>query len=573
MIVNATVETAGVASVLPFLAVLGNPGVVESNSALRWVFDALEFDSVDRFLLFLGVSSLVAVMGSAIIRVITEYGLVRFVELRRHSLSYRLLERYLRQPYPFFVNRNSAHLSKAILSEVDHVVGSVFLPALGIPAYGFVTLGLVTLLIVVDPVVAVVVALVVGAAYGGLYLAVLRTIRRRGTDRVEANRARFATAAEVFGGIKEVKLLGREDAYLRRFRDPSLRFSQHQAVVRTVSVIPRYLIEAIGFGAILALAISMIAVGDDLGKVLPVLGLYAFAGYRLLPAVQNLYASFANLRFGIPATEALYDDLQGLAGGAAATTHGAERITLDQTISWRSVTFHYPEAREAALEDVTLDIPARSIVAFVGETGAGKTTAVDLILGLLSPTEGEILIDGTPLEDRVLRSWQNSIGYVPQHIYLADDTVLANIAFGVPAAEIDEAAAERAARLARLHDFISNRLPRGYRTIVGERGVRLSGGQRQRLGIARALYNDPSVLVFDEATSAVDTITEQEVMSALHSLAPNKTLILVAHRLSTVREANPIFLLDHGRLVAVGDFDELVEGSSRFRGLAAGIGS
>lgn len=572
MVVSATMETAGVASVLPFLSVLSDPQLLETNPALRWTFHTIGFASVNEFQLFLGVAALLAVLISAAVRVLTEYRIVRFVELRRHSLSYRLLQRYLRQPYQFFLNRNSADLSKDLLSEVDHVVNSVLYSALRIPAFGFVTLGLVVLLIVIDPMVAMVVATVLGAAYSGLYVGILRMIRRRGKDRVKANRERFTTASEVFGGIKEVKLLGRESAYLRRFAGPSLRYSQHQAVMRTLSTIPRYLIEAIGFGGILALAVSLVAVGEGLEWVLPMLGLYAFAGYRLLPAVQNLYSSFANLRFGLPAAAELHDELRGLSSAhPSRTTERAQHFVLDQGITWSEVTFRYPGSSETALADVTLEIPARSTVAFVGETGAGKTTAVDLILGLLSPTEGEIKIDGIPLEGSIVRRWQQSIGYVPQEIYLADDTVLANVAFGVPPSEIDPSAAEESARLARVHDFIVSELPRGYQTVIGERGVRLSGGQRQRVGIARALYSNPTVLVFDEATSAVDTLTEKEVMSALDSFGRDRTLILVAHRLSTVQGADVVFLLDHGRLVDVGGFDDLVQRNPRFRKMAAGL--
>jgi ABC-type multidrug transport system fused ATPase/permease subunit len=316
--------------------------------------------------------------------------------------------------------------------------------------------------------------------------------------------------------------------------------------------------------------------GGELANVLPLIALYAFVGMRLMPALQQVFGAFAKLRFGQPALEALHRDLVEAEQAGAPLTAGVRTEThkvlpLKESIALDGIVYTYPQADKPALNNLSLTISARSTVGFVGSTGAGKTTAVDLILGLLEPQQGHLKIDGQPVNGKALRAWQRNIGYVPQSIFLTDDTVAANIAFGVPLSKIDQIAVERAARIAELHDFVINEMPKGYGTLVGERGVRLSGGQRQRIGIARALYHDPEVLVLDEATSALDNLTEKAVMDAVHNLGHRKTIIIIAHRISTVKECDSIFLLENGEHRGQGTFEELTEINERFRAMAANL--
>ena len=567
MVALAFFETAGVASIMPFLAVLGNPELVETNAALAWAYERGGFESTDRFLFALGVGAFILVVVSAGFRIAKTYVVNRYVENRDFSISTRLLQAYLRQPYAFFLDRNSADMSKRVLSEARQAVTLAIRPAMELVSYGLVAFVLVALLVVVDPVVAVVVALVVGGIYGIVYLSIRKLLRRIGTLRVEMNRARYQAAGEAFGGIKDLKVLGREDAYLNRFRVPAASFARYQYLKETLAAVPKYFIEAVAFGGILGLALFLMASREDLGAVLPLLGVYAFAGYRLLPAAQNIFKSLSSLRFGEAAVDTVYQDLVAdppprpvAAGGAA--------LKLTDAIVFDSVKFTYPGAEHPALLDLELTIPARSSMGFVGQTGAGKTTAVDLILGLLQPTDGRMLVDGLTLEEVGLRRWQKAIGYVPQQIYLADASVASNIAFGVEPEHIDHQAVEKAARVARIHDFIVGHLREGYATEVGERGVRLSGGQRQRIGIARALYHDPQVLVFDEATSALDNRTERSIMEAVEELSGQKTLIMIAHRLSTVEACDQIVVLQDGRIKGTGSYKELKATSALFRSLA-----
>ncbi|MCG5528473.1 MULTISPECIES: ABC transporter ATP-binding protein [Halorhodospira] len=575
VVVMALLETAGVASVMPFLSVLGNPEVVETNPVLNQLYAGLGFESVDAFLMALGAGAFALIVFSAAFRSLTIYAMNRWAWMRMHSLSERLLETYLRQPYAYFLNRHSGDMGKSILTETQQLQQQVIKPGLDALAYGVVVIAIITLLVVIDPVLAAGVAAVLGGMYALIYWGVRGFLDRIGRDRVRANQERFQAAGEALGGIKDIKLLGREHAYLSRFRGPSTRFAKHQATSQTLSQVPKFLIEAVAFGGIIALTLVLMAThggatGGGLGEVLPVLGLYAFAGYRMLPAAQHVYQGLAKLRFGGGAVDAVYDDLHRRQALAEIRKQPPAPLVPQQVVALERVHYTYPNAPAPALQGIDLHIPVGSSVGLVGSTGAGKTTLVDVILGLLRPTEGAITVDGEPVTDTNLRAWQQALGYVPQEIFLTDASVAENIALGVPPERIDHEQVERCARMAQLHDFVVHEMPQQYETVVGERGVRLSGGQRQRIGIARALYHDPSVLVFDEATSALDNVTEKAVMEAIDALHHQKTIILIAHRLSTVRNCDQVVLLEKGQITAAGGFEELQGQSERFRMMATG---
>jgi ABC-type multidrug transport system fused ATPase/permease subunit len=371
---------------------------------------------------------------------------------------------------------------------------------------------------------------------------------------------------ETFGSIKDVKVGGLEGLLLQRFDSPALRFARAQSFQSVAGQMPRFALEALAFGGLLLVVIYLMTRPGGLQQALPVLAVYAFGAYRLMPALQGFYTQLVSMRFAGPVLETLYQDLTQLVpeGSARLPLERAEPLGLREHIRLDGVTYRYPKSERPAVRDLTLEIPVRSTVGFVGKTGCGKTTTVDILLGLLRPQQGQLLVDGKPITADNLRAWQASIGYVPQHIYLADASIRANIAFGIPPERVDQAGVERAARIANLHDFVTRELPQGYDTTVGERGVRLSGGQRQRVGIARALYHDPELLILDEATSALDNLTEQAVMEAVHNLGQRKTVVLIAHRLSTVRECDRVFMLEGGRLVASDTYEGLAETSLQF---------
>ena len=567
----AALEAVGVVSIMPFLAVLGNPDIVTEQPLLLRVYEALGFERPQQFILALGLVSVAIVGASSLFKSVTLHVLNRFANLERHSISSRLLATYLRQPYSFFLSRNSADLSRSLLSEVDQLISNILQPAIQMFAHGVVLLAMVLLLLVYDAALALTVAVIVAVLYAVIYASVRGILGRIGPDRVKANAERFHTAAEVFGAIKEVKVSGSTEAFLQRFNGPSRRMSRHLATNDTLSQVPLYLVEATGYAGLIAIAVFLAMRGDNLGQVLPVLGLYGFAAYRMLPAAQIIYRSFARMRFGASALEHIHRDLM-LQVPEPRRTGEPEPLPLplQDRLDLHSVSYAYPGQSEfPALRNISVTLRANTTVGIVGATGSGKSTLVDLLLGLMPPATGTVRIDGEPLTGTNLRAWQRSIGYVPQQIYIADTSVAENIAFGVRPEAIDHEAVQRAARAAQIHEFVTTELPAGYGTQVGERGVRLSGGQRQRIGIARALYHDPTVLILDEATSALDNVTERAVMAAIRSVSGQKTILMIAHRLSTVQTCDKILLLDHGILTAEGTYEELTEHSPQFRTMAA----
>ncbi len=614
IILMALLDAVGVASIMPFMAVLGNPEVVETNRYLVFIYDFFGFTDPNRFLFFLGLLVFLALVTSILFKGLTQLAFLRFTHMRNHSLSSRLFLGYLGRPYIWFLNRHSADLGKSILSEVGQVINGVLIQMMKLMATGMAALFLIVLLIIVDPVLALTVAVILGGSYVLIYVTVRKYLSRIGKDRVLANKERFRIAQEALGGIKEVKIFGRERYFYSRFLNPSKRFARNQANNSIAGQIPQHLMEIIAFGGILLITLHLFKNHRDFNQILPILAVYAFAGYRLMPALQNFYQHLSKLRFSLPALDLLYDDIRGCQNyeededeneETDDTTTDARKtvspLVPKKSINMEDVTFTYPGSDQPALQNLTIDIPVRTTVGLVGATGSGKTTAVDIILGLLRPQSGRLLVDGEPifsekpapgdssttrsqesldggdkgtkeshslqsgLSHTSLRSWQRALGYVPQHIYLADDTVAANIAFGIPPQKIDMDAVIRAAKIAELHDFVKNDLPKGYDTMVGERGVRLSGGQIQRIGIARALCHDPAVLVFDEATSALDNVTEKLVMSSINKMSGERTIVLIAHRLSTVKDCDKIYFLEDGLLKAQGSYDELLNVSEEFR--------
>jgi ATP-binding cassette subfamily C protein len=595
VIVMAGLEVVSVASIMPFLSVAANPASIQENAFLKWGYEFFGYTRVDSYLISLGLASLAALVLSNAFIILVLWLQDRYVWNRNHSISKRLLQQYLSQPYEYFLTRNSADLSKNILEESREVTVQLLQPALQGIAKAVVAIAIVAFLLVIEPFVALGVAVVLGGAYILIYFYVRDTLEEIGSKRVDANQVRYQTVSEAFGGIKEVKIRGKETVFLDQFDEPSKLYARYQTINKVVNKSPRYILEALAFGGVIAIAVYLIAVQEELRRVVPMLGLYAFAGYRLMPALQRSFKGFAMLRFNQEALRTLHRDITGeseelmestprsrLRGAASSASaedaDSTERkeseasagqvLRMDDVLQLNDVSFIYPEANEPAVSEVSLSIEARTTVGFVGQTGSGKTTIVDVILGLLRPQHGDVTVDGTPLYAGNTRAWQREIGYVPQSIYLADDTVASNIAFGVPDDEVDLDEVAEVARMAQIHDFIEKEMPDGYQTSVGERGVKLSGGQRQRIGIARALYHDPSLLVFDEATSALDQATESRVMEAIHGLSGQHTIILIAHRLSTVSRAQCVFMLRQGRLVGEGTYDELLKENEAFQEMA-----
>ena len=559
IIFMALLDMIGVASILPFMAVLTNPSFIETNFILNNMFqisNTFGVENNEQFLFALGVLVFLILVTSLCFKALITYMQLRFIQMREYSIGKRLVENYLNQTYSWFLNRHSADLGKTILSEVNQVVGGGIRPMIELIAQSIIIISLITLLIIVDPKLTMIVGFSLSGSYILTFYFTRKYLNRIGKERLKNNEIRFMSVSEAFGASKEVKIGGLEETYIKIFSDSAKIFAQTQTSSQVISQLPRFILEAIAFGGILLILLYSMSQSGSFNESLPIISLYAYAGYRLLPALQQIYSCFTQLTFLGPALDKLYEDIKNLKQFNRNQDQGV--LSLNYKINLKDIHYSYPNTSRTSLKDINISIPAKSTVGLVGPTGCGKTTTVDIILGLLEAQKGTLEVDGKVITKQNSRSWQRSIGYVPQHIYLSDNTVSANIAFGIDPKNINQKAVEKASKIANLHNFVLDELPSQYQTTIGERGVRLSGGQRQRIGIARALYHNPEVLILDEATSALDNQTEKAVMDAVNNLGKNITIILIAHRLNTVKNCDIIFKLDKGLLIDQGTFDEIV---------------
>jgi len=567
ILVTALLDMLGIASILPFMAVLANPNIVETNAILIYFYKAtsvLGVSNLEHFFFLLGVVSFFLLIISLFFRTITTYYQIDFALMQEHTISSRLIEGYLHQPYSWFLNRHSSDLSKNILSEVNEVINKTIVPFINLFVYGTVSISIITLLFIVDPILAITVGLVLSLCFIGIFSLMKNLLFYVGFGRFQANKERFKVVNEAFNSIKEVKLYGLEEFYNKRFQKPSKIYAKNIVSVSVIAQLPRFLLEAVAFGGIISLILILLKNGNSFNSIVPTLALYTFAGYRIIPALQQVYYATTQIKFSNSSLSSLHNDLINLKF-INKETNDAINTRQFKKISLKNIFFCYPNSLRLLFKRLNLNISANTTVGIAGSTGSGKSTLADLILGLLEPQQGELLIDNMPITDNNRRNWQKNIGYVPQKIDLIDDSVSVNIAFGADAKNINQEKLERSARISNIHEFIINELPNGYNTILGENGIRLSGGQRQRIGIARALYHDPQVLVLDEATSALDNLTEKTVMDLLNKLQNNITIIIISHRLTTLKNCNKIFYLEKGEVKAEGTYDELVKINGNFK--------
>jgi len=566
VLVLAMLEMIGVVSILPFMAVLMSPELIDTNIVLNAAFNNSSLFGVEtknEFLFLLGIVVFLILITTLTFKFLTYYVQLRFTTSLNYKIAKRFVEGYLHQPYSWFLNRHSADLGKNILSEVSFVISQGMNPMINFIKQSVVCLAIVIMLFFVDPILTLIVGLTFGSAYGLMYLIIKKFMSNIGQSRLDANKWMFISISDAFGAIKEIKVSGQEQTYINRFSEPAKILAKVSALAGVISNLPRFVLEAITFGGMLLIALYLMSQKGNFITALPIISLYAYAAYRLIPTVQQIYTSLLTLRFVGPALDTLYKDLKSLK--LSDFKQSDNILSLKKSITLRNINFNYPNSSRTALKNIHFSINAKTSFGIIGATGSGKTTVVDIILGLLEAQQGMLEVDGKEINKFNSKDWQRSIGYVPQHIFLSDDSVAANIAFGIQNENIDYKAVEHVAKIARLHEFVTDELPQKYQTTIGERGVRLSGGQRQRIGIARALYNNPKVLILDEATSALDNNTEKQVMNEIKKLEKDITLVMIAHRLSTVKECDSIILLEKGEIKAQGTFEELAKSNDDFR--------
>lgn len=573
VVLMAFAEIVGVVSIGPFMALVGDMDQLQGQGVIADIYRFSGLAEPRAFLFWLGVGVLVVLTTSALVSMFTVWRLSMYGARVGAELSSRLFHHYMHQPWLFHSSGSSSQLTNQIAQECQRVTGSIINPLMQMNAKLVMATLMAVAIFLYNPLVAVTGLTVFVLAYLMLYRTVRRRLVSNGRRITHAQRWRFKLMGEGFGGIKDALLLGRQDIFTRRFGVASANLAAAQGTNQAMGQVPRYAMELVAFGSVIFLILYLLAAHQgNLGTILPVLSVYALAGFKLLPAFQQIYTSVSQIRGNLAAFEALRDDLR-----ASAAIDLRPRVAEPdeprpywrplESIRLQNVVFTYPGKREAAVKGLDLEIPVNKVIGLVGASGSGKSTTIDLLLGLIQPQQGELCIDGEPLSQERRRAWQNSLGFVPQSIFLADSSIRENIAFGLPSEAIDEAKVRRAATMAHLDELLAE-LSEGLDTRVGERGVQLSGGQRQRIGIARALYDDAEVLILDEATSALDGITERLIMDAIHDFSGKKTIIMIAHRLATVKQCDVIYLLKKGEVIDVGNYDDLSKRSVTFRQMA-----
>ncbi len=570
VVIMSVFEILGVASIIPFMALVGDMSQLEQNTFIAEIYRQSGITSESQFVFWVGLCVLGLLFISMIISIFTIWGLSMFANKIGTEIADRLYTYYLKQGWLFHASGSSAQLTKKIATETMRVTGAVLVPLMQMNSKVILSLLMSISIFLYDPKVALIGLSIFAISYFFLFRGVRKRLNKNGIAISEVNEERFRLMNEGFGGIKDLLLMGRDNDFINRFNKSGKTLAYSQGTNAALAQAPRYFVELLAFGSMIILILYLIASHNgNLGMILPILSVYAIGIIKLLPAFQQIYSSMAIIKANIPAFESIQQDLyNSLHKESKSQKFEESSLNPKQNISLENITFTYPKKEEPALNKLDMLIPANSVIGIVGPSGSGKSTLIDILLCLIEPQEGHLKIDDDIINDQNRRSWQNTIGFVAQTIFLSEGTVAENVAFGIPEDQIDLDQVKKVLKLAHLSDFIST-LDKDIHTKVGERGVQLSGGQRQRIGIARALYHKAEVLVFDEATSSLDGITEKMIMEAIHNFSGKKSIILIAHRLKTVKKCDRIFFIDNGKVVDQGTYQELIENNKDFRNMAA----
>ena len=570
VVVMAFTELLGIASIAPFMALVGDISLLEKSNVFAELYQLSGLTDPMNFVFYTGLLVLVALTISTIVSMYTIWKLAIYGTSVGIEIADRLYAYYMQEDWQFHASGSSAQLTKQVSTEAMRITNGIVQPLMHMNAKVVLAALISVSILIYNPFVAIVGLLIFALAYYLLYKLVRKTLLINGQKISEVSTDRFRLMNEGFGGIKDVLLLNRSQDFIKRFEESGTTYAGTLGVNIAIGQVPRYFMELIAFGTMIGLVLLLIKLHEgNLGVVLPILAIYALAAFKLLPALQQIYSSITQIKGSLAAFDAVKEDLersfsnQKFVIEEPVSTH----IDLREKITLDNIEFKYPNKSTAAINGVTITIPVNSVIGLVGSSGSGKSTLIDLLLGLLTPESGHIYADDTCITPENKRAWQNTLGFVPQSIFLSEGSIAENIAFGLPSEEIDRIQVKKAIGLAHLTELVAE-LPDGVNTKVGERGIQLSGGQRQRIGIARALYHEADILVFDEATSALDGITEKIIMDAIHEFSGKKTIIMIAHRLKTVQKCDIIYLMNQGKIVDSGTYNELVIKNPEFRKMA-----
>jgi len=565
MLVCAILEAGGIGLIMPFIAVIAEPEIIKSNKWLWRINELVGASDANEFLvyLFIGLMAFYGIKNAFLGAM--NYLQSRFIFSKRSAFGKKLFQSYMNSPFSFYLERNRSEILRNFYA-LGQVYGFV-LNLLILCANVFVVTCIVIMLLLVDPVIVICSIAIIGGASGVIYKGLSGYSVIVGKQVQSSQKHVGQVILEGFGAIKEVKILGKEKFFPNRYYTHMMEYARANWRQATINIVPRLLLEVVAVGSVVLIVFLFHIQGKEIKVLLPTLGLFAMAIIRLIPSISQIVRSMQQFRFFSPAVDIIYEEMQLLGklkpDRSYVNRHSDNLLGLENEISVRNHSYIYPNSKEKALHGVTFNINRGQSIAFVGASGSGKTTLANLLIGLLEPSEGSIFVDRYDIFQN-LSAWHRNIGYVPQAVYLLDASVRSNVAFGLSEHEIGDTEVWEALKLAQLEGFVKQ-LPRGLDTFVGENGVRLSGGQRQRLGIARAIFHKPEILILDEATSALDNETEMEVSQAIEALSGHKTLIIIAHRLSTIQKCNRIYYMEKGAIVGSGTFEELLSTSEEFK--------
>lgn len=550
VLIGAAAELCGVYVILPVVELATDPAAVQTNRYCRWISNITGItDSKDIMLVLIACIIALYIVKNVYLSW-QAYAINSYSKNTRLHFSTKLMEAYMKQPYSYFLNKNTAEILRSVNTDTGNMY-TVVTNLLQIISQGLTSALLITGLLISSFWMTVMVTVLLALCALLIILVLQKKMRALGKEYQRVGAGIIKTVKQSFEGIKEIKIMNKERFFIENYRTVYKNATRIELIYNLMSYIPKYLIETIAIGGILLYLALIIAGGGDMGALLPQLSLFAVAAFKLLPSVNALYANYGNVMYNKASVDLIYHDIrevQAVTDGAL-TDKEVEKLRFEKEITVNSLSFAYDNMDQNVLEDISFSIEKGKSVAFIGESGGGKTTLVDNILGILKPQKGSVLVDGVNINE-IMQSWHRDIGYIPQTIFIMDDTVRRNVAFGVRNEEIDDEKVWEALREAQLESFVKN-LEHGLDTEVGEAGTRLSGGQRQRIGIARALYHAPDILVFDEATSALDNETEKEVMAAIDALHGSKTMLMIAHRLTTIENCDHVYSVENRKLKQV----------------------
>tara|TARA_B100000282_G_scaffold222401_1_gene165515 strand:+ start:4757 stop:6550 length:1794 start_codon:yes stop_codon:yes gene_type:complete len=568
VIITAFTEVAGIATIGPFMALVSNPQTIEQE-IFKNLYVLTNATSRDDFLVLMGGLVVSILLVSAIVATLSLRYIYHFAQKIGAEISSNLFDYYLSTNWLFHTQNNSSKLITNIAGECSRVTTGIVVPALIMNAKIVISLSIVVFLLSVDFLVTLVGFTIFGLVYFIIFSSVKYKLGQNGKKLTEHQNIRIKTMNEGFGGVKDILLMDRAEQFKARFRNSSLIYGHAVGTQQTLSDIPKYWIELLAFGTmVLLILFLMIASKENFSLIVPTLSMFAMASYKLIPAFQQIYFYLSGIKFSQSAIDSISKDLKIFNSNLMSNPSSNTIVkNVPYAIKLDNVSFSYPNKSSNVISNLSLEIPENNLIGFAGPSGSGKSTLIDIILGLLTPNEGSLMLGENTIKKDNAYILQSMVGYVPQSIFLSDNTIKNNIAFGLDNDDIDEVKINNCVNQSQLQDFIDS-LPDGLETMVGEKGVQLSGGQRQRIAIARALYRQPKILVLDEATSALDGLTEQKIMQSIHKIASNITVIIIAHRLNTIKECDMIYFIEAGKIVDSGSYNQLIKTNAKFQSLS-----